>query len=191
VGRRSGLVTTCSTRRDRRHFCAHVCLNRFSFQRCSAHCRAESFPCLFPCYPTSARVACCPLIDPHTPHLARDFPAPELQQKLKIRDTLRTVLKRTSSRGGVRLPTGGNRANRHVARERSVIGLRCRGQQTRLDSGADGHSPDERERDGLRSSRKRHSGKLGRPSPCSHQQAEVHEHRNLTPFRSTQRFVQR
>jgi hypothetical protein len=48
------------------------------------------------------------------------------------------------SQGGVKVPTGGNR-RRPEARERLV--LNHEGQQIRCDSEADGHSPDERERD--------------------------------------------
>jgi hypothetical protein len=52
------------------------------------------------------------------------------------------------SQGGVQFPTGGN-CLRAEARERFGFALvgRAKGQQIRCDSGADGHSPDERERD--------------------------------------------
>ena len=54
----------------------------------------------------------------------------------------------------MKLPTGGDRVQLlRVARERFVFCpesmAKHKGQQTRFDPGADGHSPDERERDGV------------------------------------------
>jgi hypothetical protein len=49
------------------------------------------------------------------------------------------------SQGGVKVPTGGDGDLVASARERST-GQSRRGQQSRCNSDADGHSPDERER---------------------------------------------
>ena len=80
------------------------------------------------------------------------------------------------SQGGVKFPTGGQgRGNTAQARERPTT-PRGRGQQTRCDSGADGHSPDERERDPLPRGLRQPARLIWDVLRCASQRAGVRAH---------------
>jgi hypothetical protein len=61
--------------------------------------------------------------------------------------TLRPASWAKRSQGGVKLPTGGYGKTHCTSPRAPDPAMSGQGQQTRLDSGADGYSPDKRERD--------------------------------------------